>query len=218
MECLDEFVDVGAVAQRQRSEHEPRGPSFGSLVEQSDRVGLQPGGGRIEEPCRFLAVEAKILGPDLGQLIAHAKPTEPERRVDSGRDHDREVRRPESDELLDAAVHVLVGDEVVVVDDQDDIAAVVGDLIDDAADHSLEAVADRRPDSIGEGGHRFLGEQRRPHTPRTVRGRHRPRRSATNRDRRARASSQPLTSVDFPEPAGALTSTTPRPASTDASR
>ena len=60
--------------------------------------------------------------------------------------------------MLDAAVHVVVRDEVIVVDHQDDVVATFGDLVHHAADRRIETVADRRSHGLGETRHR-VGER-----------------------------------------------------------
>ena len=142
MERCDESIDVGAVTQRQPGEHEPRSPSLGALVEQADRVWPQAGRACIEEPRRLLVVEAEVIGSDLGELVAYTQSAESERGIDSCRHDDCEICGPERDELLDAAVHVVVRDEVVVVDHEHDVIAAFGDLVHDATDRRIETVAD----------------------------------------------------------------------------
>ena len=155
VEGLDEVVDVVLAAQGQAGEHEPSGPTLRAVMEALDGVWAQSGGFGVEEPPRFVSVEAEVVGPDLGELVADAEPSEPERRVHTGRQHEDQVRGSERDEAFDAAMHVGVGHEVVVVDHQHHVTVDGADLVHHGAHHGAEPIGLGRTHRFAEARHRL---------------------------------------------------------------
>ncbi len=88
----------------------------------------------LQEIGRFLRFEAKITASDLDQLSTDPEPGQPQGRVDSRTQHQRERGWREVYELLDALVDARVRDQVVVIDHQRQRLTGGSELVDQALD------------------------------------------------------------------------------------
>ena len=144
-ERLDEPGRISGPFERQAGEHQARGPSLGAcaqLVDQGRRQRRRP-----QQRRRLTGGEAQVVGADLAQLVPHPQPAEAERWVDTRGDHQREFGRAQVDEALDATVHAVAVDQVVVVDHHDDPLVVDQFVHQRRHDHttvSLRAGDERR--------------------------------------------------------------------------
>ena len=66
------------------------------------------------------AVEPEIDVADLADSSADAHPSQSERWVGAGEEHEGQLRRAQIEQALDATVHIGVVDQVVVVEDDDE--------------------------------------------------------------------------------------------------
>ena len=155
---------------------------------------VQPVGGLAEQRGGLRGVEPEVAGTDLADAPAHPHPTQPERRIGAGDQHERELRRAQVDEALHASMHLGIVDEVVVVQHDDEPLGQRRQLVDERRhDHLAGAertghqrfqsgadlgvrAADRRDDRNPEAGRVGVGllelqprhrtAVRRPPTPR----------------------------------------------------
>ena len=144
VERRDEVRGIASVAQRQRREHEPRRPALGPARELLHGIRTQPHRFRVEEPSGLLGVEPQVRGTDLGELVTDPEASEPEWRIHAGGDHEHHVRGAQRDEAFDAAVHLRVGHEVVVVEHQHHLGSGGGHVVDHSVDHCVGAVSEGR--------------------------------------------------------------------------
>src|SRR5260221_18754 len=75
-------------------------------------------------------VEPQVRGAHLSQLAAATPPAEGQRRVRASREDDLHAARQVLEDLLDLPVDRRIDDEVEVVDDERDVGAKRGELID----------------------------------------------------------------------------------------
>ena len=101
-EGLDEAIGVVGALQRQPGEHEPSGPPLGAFAQVVEPLAVQPVGGVAQQGGGLGRVEAEVAGTDLPNAPAHPHPTQPERRIGAGDQHERELRRAQVDEALHA--------------------------------------------------------------------------------------------------------------------
>ena len=207
-EGLDEAIGVVGALERQPGEHEPCGPTLGALAQVVEPLVVEPFGGGAQQGGGLDGVEPEVAGTDLADTPAHSHPTEPERRIGAGDQHERELRWAQVDEALHAPVHLGVIDEVVVVEHDDEPLGQRRQLVDERRDDHLagaERTGHERFQSGGDLGVRAADRcsDRHPEAGRVGVGLL----QLQPRHPRRWAAAHPATSVDLPEPAGALTST-----------
>ena len=130
-----DLVAVGDAAQRQRGQLQPGDPALRPLVEHLrvlDRDGEAHGRG--EEGVGLAGGEPEVGGTQLDELAAGAQPRQRQRRVGPGGQDDPEPLGQVLDEEGDRLVHLGLGDDVVVVEDQHTGVGVGGEVVDQAGD------------------------------------------------------------------------------------
>ena len=86
-EAVHEVVGVRSVGEGERGEVEGRGPALGPLDQLGEGV-VREGDARAgDQLARLLRREGQVLGPELGQVVGHAQPSQPEAGVGPGDDH-----------------------------------------------------------------------------------------------------------------------------------
>ena len=127
-ELRDEPLRVGVTGQGERREAQARGPPFGPLVQQR-RSGLGQRDTRGGEQLAGLPLgEPQIRGADLGQLAGQPQPMQAQPQVAAcgqHRVHAGGKVRQQPGELGEGVRGVQL---VQIVDDQDEAAAMIGEL------------------------------------------------------------------------------------------
>ena len=108
---------------RQRGQLQRRDPALGALGQRRDvRRGQREAHRPVEVVRRLLRGEAQVGGADLDQLAARAEPGQRQRRVGAGGDHQVQLRRQVVQQERHPVVDLRRVDDVVVVQDEDDVA------------------------------------------------------------------------------------------------
>jgi hypothetical protein len=131
------WVGVLVATQRQPGQIQACGPAFGPLPQRMHLLGRQ---GQAERPVQHLRRlglgEAKLPGPDLGHLPAGPQPRQWQRRVGPG-GHDQPQRgRQMLDQEPEARQHVLISDQVKVVQHERGPAGHGGQIVDQERFHA----------------------------------------------------------------------------------
>ena len=117
-EAVHEVVGVRSVGEGERGEVEGRGPALGPFDQLGEGV-VREGDARAgDHLARLLRREGQVLGPELGQVVGHAQPPQPESGVGPGDDHHVGLLRQALHEELDLLVACGQLDEVEVVEDE----------------------------------------------------------------------------------------------------
>ena len=160
-ELRDETLRVGVTGQRDHREPQARGPPFRPLM-QPRRSGLRQRDTRgIEQLACFALAEAQIGRADLGQLAGQAQLMQAQREIATRRQHRMHVVGKVCQQPGQLSERVRRGQLVQVVDDQDETAAMAGELREHSVDH-------RPPIEVGCRGRRLPRDWRcrRPGGPR----------------------------------------------------
>jgi hypothetical protein len=132
-EVLDERVGVGSPSQGERREIEPGHPPFRAISQPYDRLMVESQPVQVvEEEVSLLVREAQLLGIDLDQFAAGTQPGQREWRLGSARQDEREGLGKVLDQEGEALVDLGIGDQVVVVEHEDDL---VGQRREFGAEH-----------------------------------------------------------------------------------
>ena len=92
----------------------------------------------VEVAGHLLAGEAQVGGADLDELAAGPQPRQGQRGVGAGADDQPQLRRQVVDEERHPGRDVGAVGEVVVVEDERDLARVHAQLVDHAGEHGLD--------------------------------------------------------------------------------
>ena len=192
---------------------EGRDPALGPRLERRD-VGVREAEAVevVEVAGHLVAGEAQVGGADLDQLAPSPQPRQRQRGVGAGADDQPQLWRQVVDEERHPGGDVDTVGEVVVVEDERDLAGVHAQLVHHPGEHGLDRrlpglqERERRGTGARDGpveGEQDVGpERRRPGGP--------ARRGTPTRPalvaRPGLVLSQPASSVVFPNPAGAETS------------
>ena len=217
-EPVDEPGGVLPPLQGQGRELQGGDPSLGPPLEGADLAGGELEPHPVEVRRGLLLGEPQVGGTHLGQLAAGAQPRQRQRRVRPRRDDEAELGR----QVVDQEGHRLVDrrrvDDVVVVEDEHDVLVGGGEVVEEAGQHGGDRGAAGRLQERPARTHPrpappYGGlRARRPSTT-TGRCRRSPGTATPPRLVRPREppSSDWASSVDFPKPAGAETSSTDGP-------
>ncbi len=116
---LDKRRDIGPPLERQRRHLQTRGPAFGACLQHGDLlVGKVETHDLAHELTRLMRVEQKVVGANLGQLVAGAPTMEWERRVGAGRHHEAHGGGHMIDEKDKQGMDGGRLDHVVIVEDE----------------------------------------------------------------------------------------------------
>ena len=146
---------VRPVAQPQSGQLQPRGPSLGPR-QQPEHVllGQQRAEPAAEELHRLAGAEPQVLGPQLGQVPAHPQAAERQRRVGPGDEHQVQLRRRAIQQRGDRRVHLGAGDEMVVVQHEDQRSLGRRQFVDERGKHVTQHVGAGRVQPPQGGGPR----------------------------------------------------------------
>ena len=147
----DERVGLGAAAQREPGELQPRRPALGAVLQLRDlpRREVQPERA-VEQRGRLGVAEAQLSHADLDELPARAQAPERQRRI--GARGDRQVHRGRQvlEQEGERLVHPRVGDEVQVIEHEHERRAARRELVDEQRhDHVGEARVGRAQRGLG---------------------------------------------------------------------
>ena len=118
-ELIDEGRWVVLVPQCQRKELNAGGPSFDSFGQHAHVGLIEPDPQlTVEQRGHLGIVESKLVVSELAEISLGAQLGEHQRRIVPGADHQAQRRWCPDDEPIDPAVDRVVGDHVVVVEDQ----------------------------------------------------------------------------------------------------
>src|SRR5439155_26448133 len=128
---------------RERGQVEAARPPFGALLQALDVVDGQLKTEQLVQEVGALGfVEAEVLGMNFEQLAARAQTRQRQRRVGASRDRYANTRGQVFDEEEQLRVHRGVGDQVVVVEDEDKWVPPVGEVVEQ---QRQRAFYDRQP-------------------------------------------------------------------------
>ena len=136
-EGLDEAIGVVGALEREPGQHEPRGPTLGALTQVVEPLFIEPVGGAAEQGGGLSVVEPEVAGADLSHPPPHTHPSQPERRIGAGDQHDRQLTRAQVDEALDGTMHLGIVDHVIVVQYDDEALGQRRELVDDRRHYDL---------------------------------------------------------------------------------
>ena len=120
----NDFAGICRLLQRERCELQTRHPAFSARLQRADIFGVQRESHcLIQELQGFFFGEAQVIGADLGQLSAYAPASQREGRVGAADENEMQVRGEVVDQICNRIVNGLLGDMVIIVQDQDDILA-----------------------------------------------------------------------------------------------
>ena len=117
----------------------------------SDSGGSEPA---AEELDRLGGAEPQVFGPQLGQVPAYPQAAERQRRVGPGDEHQVQLRRAAIQQRGDRRVHLGAGDEMVVVQHQDQRSLGRRQLVDERGEHVAQHVGAGRVQPPQRGGPR----------------------------------------------------------------
>ena len=134
----DEAADVTAPLDRECGELKRGDPPLGAFLQGLDVLRGQVQSRRLVEVRGCLVGrEAQVGGPDLHQLAAHPPARQRQIRVGTGAQHDvhvgREVLQQEDHPVAD----IVTLDQVVVVEDQPDLARCCRELVEQGGEHQI---------------------------------------------------------------------------------
>jgi hypothetical protein len=143
---------VAVALKGQGGQLEPGRPAPGPVLQggHGRRRQLGPEGGRL------LGGQAQVGGAQLGELAAGPQPGQGQRRVGPAGQHQPQPGRAVLEQEPERGVHRPSLDQLVVVDHQQHLARLGGQLVDQGGDQPLERRRGRRAQQRGE----LLGELR----------------------------------------------------------
>ena len=132
---------VRSSAQRQRGQVQGGRPALGPRLQPRDVRGRELETEGIDQECRRLLVaEAKVAGAHLGQLAPGAQAAQRQRRILPRREDEAQRARRALDHVGEGPVHVRVGDDVVVLDDEHEVTVEAGDVVEEQGQHDLDEI------------------------------------------------------------------------------
>ena len=140
-ESVDEAIPIQRVTHRQIGEEQPRGPPLRTVLEV--RNGIAPQAeiqDIVEELLRLLGGEGKIPEADFGEGAACPQPPQPDRGVDPGAQNELDVAGLVFGEQGDRLMTRQVGDPLVVVEDEHDVAVQRLEVAEDPRDRDPNEV------------------------------------------------------------------------------
>ena len=143
-EPLDEIRTVRPVTQPQSGQLQSGGPALGPR-QQPEHVVLgqrraNPVEPAAEELDRLGDAEPQVFGPQLGQVPAYSQAAQWQRRVGPGDEHQVQLRRTAIQQRGDRRVHSGAGDEMVVVQYQDQRSLGGRQFVDERGEHVAQHV------------------------------------------------------------------------------
>ena len=103
-------------------------------------LGQQRAEPAAEELHRLSGAEPQVFGPQLGQVPAYPQAAERQRRIGPGNEHQVQLRRAPVQQRGDRRVHLGAGDEMVVVQHQDQRSLGRRQLVDERGEHVAQHV------------------------------------------------------------------------------
>ena len=149
---------VRPVAQSQRGQLQSRGPAFGPRQQPEHVLLGQQRAGPFKPAAEELhclgGAEPQVVGPQLGQVAAYPQAAERQRRVGPGEKHQVQLRRTAIQQRGHRRVHLGAGDEVVVVQHQDQRGPLRRQFVNERGEHVTQHVGAGRVQSPQRGGPR----------------------------------------------------------------
>src|SRR5215471_10824489 len=89
----------------------------------------------MEKSLGFLCCTTQLVGAHFQQLPARAQQREWQRRISTRSQDEMEVRRKALDDVPEGGVDLLVGDDVIVIQDQHKVLGTVLHTVDEYCQH-----------------------------------------------------------------------------------
>ena len=136
------IVGIGIPGEPQSSQVDAGRPSLGALDQPGDAIAREWHLLQRHHLGGLEVVEAEVVRANLREASGRPEPAEPESGVRPGDDHEVRTRGEVLDEELDLAVAFLVGDEVEVVEQDEDVVLDGCQRVHDRGQHSLAQAVD----------------------------------------------------------------------------
>ena len=155
-ELADELVRRRMTAQRQRGQVHAGRPAFRPRhqIRQIRTIQLNARY-RVHQHRHVRGGQAQLVGPDIEQLAGRAQAAQPQRRIGPGGQHQLDRRRQVREQEVQLLVAGPLGDDVVVVEHQDDRCGQRGQRVDQPGQHGDGELGDLYP----EGAQDILGAE-----------------------------------------------------------